>query len=262
MLGGIAFNVVWSGFSMIFVLVGLFIANRGRKARNRGKLIEGTKTTEVRELTPGKAEVKGKAGQTEDGSTVRSPIDRDEALASKVKIEEYHSNSDGGGSWKSIYENSKAVPFILEDKTGEVRIDPPPESERQINIEANQKEVGGGEEPPEKIKDFIRRKKEVDSAKKTIGPLNFGQRRRYSEGRIESGESVYVLGKATEEDTGWGEYGYAIDEPTSSGRFILSDKSEERLVKETKWGGALMLIFGGIFALFGAVFVISPWIFF
>lgn len=253
------FKVVWSGFSAIFVLAGLFIANKGRKARNRSKLIEETETTKIRELTPGKAEVKGNASPTEGGSTVRSAIYRNEGLATKVKVEEYHSNSNGGGSWKTIHEESDVVPFVVDDGTGEVRIDPQ-QSERTVNVELNRERVRGGEEPPEEIQQFIEREKEVDSATSSLGPIDFGQRRRYSEGVIEPGESVYVLGRAREEDAGWGERGYVIDEPTATGEFILSDKSEEQLVKEGKWGGTLILVFGAVFAFFGAVFAVFPWL--
>lgn len=258
---GVGFKIALSGFSMMFVLAGVFIANKGRKARNKSKLIEETETTRIRELTPGKAEIKGKARPTEEGATVRSAIYRNEGLATKVKVEEYHSNTNGGGSWKTIYEDEEAVPFVVDDGTGEVRIDPPPQSERYLSVELNRERVGGGNEPPERIKEFIQRKQELDDAKNSIGPIDFGQRRRYSEGTVEPGESVYVFGKAREEDAGWGERGYVVDEQTASGEFMLSDKSEEKLVKEGKWGGTLVLVFGVVFALFGAVFVVVPWLF-
>jgi len=262
MIGPLAFKLVWSGFSMIFVLVGLFIANKGRKLRGRGKMIEETETTKIRQLKPGKAEVKGTARATEGSSTLESPIHHKEALATRVMVEEYRSNSDGGGSWESIYDETESVPFVVDDGTGEVRVEPPLSSGTNLNPELERERVGGGEEPSEKVKRFIEREEGVGSASKgSIGPLDFGERRRYSEGVIEPGENVYVLGRARKDEAGWGERGYVIDETTASGEFVLSDKSEEQLVKEGKWGGILLLVFGVVFALFGTGFVVFPWLF-
>lgn len=254
MTGSAIFGIVWTGFSLIFVVVGLVTANKGRNMRGRGNVIEETETTEARNLRPGKAEVKGTARRTEGGSTTESPISRKEALATKVKVEEYQSNSNGGGSWNTVYERNDSVPFVVEDGTGEVRVDPT-NSETHLNLELWRERVGGGEEPPDSVRRFLEREEEVDAAGNySLGSLDFGQRRRYSEGAVEPGDDVYVLGRASEEDAGWGEREHVIDEPTESGEFVVSDKSEERLVKEGKWQGLLLLVFGGIFALMGGLF--------
>jgi hypothetical protein len=57
------------------------------------------------------------------------------------------------------------------------------------------------------------------------------------------GEEVYVLGTARE-TAGWDGQDHLIDEPTQSGDFVLSDKSEDTLVTEGRWGGGFMLVFG------------------
>jgi len=248
------YSIVWTGFSLIFVVVGLVTANKGRNMRSRGSIIDETETTDARYLRPGRAEAKGTARRTEGGSTTESPISRKETLATKVKVEEYQSNSKGGGSRNTVYERKDAVPFVVEDGTGEVRVDPT-HPKAHISPGLRRERVGGGEEPPDDVRRFLEREEEVDAASNySLGPLDFGQRRRYSEGAVEPGDDVYALGRACEEDAGWGKRGHVIDEPTESGEFVVSDKSEDQLVKEGKWQSLLPLVFGSIFALVGGLF--------
>ena len=259
------FGVGFMIFSLIPLLGGLFVANLGRKTKNRSKRIKETETTEISELQPGTVEVKGKARPTEEDSTFLSPINRDEVLATKVMVERYesHGSETGGGGWKTIHEEKQAVPFIVDDGTGEVRVEPPSSSEQQMLAELNREKVPGGQEPPETIREFVERESEIDETSNTsVGPLSLGERRRYSEGSIQPGEEVYVLGRAREEDAGWGESSYVIGEPTASGDFIMSDKPEEQLIKEGKWGGLLLYVVGGISAFVGGLLLLVSLLFF
>jgi hypothetical protein len=253
------FKIGWSGFSLLFVIVGLFTANRGRKSRARSGRIADTETTPVRDLQPGTVEVKGTAHPAEGASPIESPITEADALASHVEIEKYQSSNQGSGSWKTIHEERDTVPMVVDDGTGRVRVELPPDG--KLNLDAIRTRVSGGEEPPKPIQRFVEQASAIDeAARRDIGPLSLGERRRYSEGVIEPGEEVYLLGRAREEQAGWGEREHVIDEPTPAGDFILSDKSEEELVKSGRWGGAFLLGFGGLFAGVGALFAIIPWL--
>ena len=242
-------------FGLLFLGLGLAAVNKGRKRRKRASVVQETETTEARNLRPGKADIKGTARRTEDGSTTKSPISRKEALATKV--EEYRQDQDGnehGGGWRTVYENEGDVPFVTEDRTGEVRVDPT-HSETNLNLEMRNKAgVGVGEEPPDDVRRFLESEEEVDAASSaSLGPLDFGPRRRYSEGVVEPGDDVYVLGKARKEDAGLGEHEHAISEPTESGEFVVSDKSEEHIVEENKFHGLILLVIGIPFILFGGL---------
>ncbi len=248
-----------SGFSAVFVVVGLYVLNRGRVARARSQRIAETETTPVRELQPGTAEVKGVAQPAEDGNTLESPITNQEAVATYVETEEWESSGEGGGNWRTKHERSSAVPMLVDDGTGEVLVELPADGD--LDVEEQQWKVGSGDEPPEQIKRYLETEAEVDEAsRKEFGPLSFGERRRYSEGVIEPGEEVYVLGTAREEQGDWGERNFAIDAPTESGDFILSDKSEAELIKEGKRGGLVYLLFGGVLTAVGLFVMAIPWV--
>lgn len=255
----VLFRIVWTGFSLLFVVVGLYVANRGHRKRARSKRIADTETTRARNLQPGTVEIKGTAHPAGDASPTESPITKADALATRVEIEEYHSNSQGSGSWRTIHEERETVPMVVDDGTGEVRVELPPDG--RLDLDAIRTRVGGGEKPPEPIRRFVEEEAAVDEASRhEIGPLSLGDRRRYSEGVIEPGEDVYVLGRAREEDAGWGEREYVIDEPTGAGDFVLSDRSEEELITSGRWSGAFMLGFGLLFAGVGALFAVIPWL--
>jgi len=253
------FKVGWSAFSLVFVAVGLFVVNGGRKRRARSERIDNTETTPVRDLGPGTVELKGTARPAAEATPRESPITAADALAFHVEVEKYQSSSQGGGSWRTIHEEQEAVPILLGDGTGEVRVELP--ADGGLDVELTRKRVGGGEEPPEPIRRYVENEAAVDEATRhDLGLLSIGERRRYSEGVIEPGEEVYVLGRAREKEAGWGDREYVIDEPTEAGDFVLSDKSEEDLIEEGKWGGVIMLVFGGVFVVVGSLFAVVPWI--
>jgi len=230
MVQGLLFKLGWSVFSLVFVAIGLFVVNGGRKRRARSKRIESTETTPVRDLGPGTVELKGTARPAEGATPKESPITCADALAFHVEVEKYQSSSEGGGSWRTIHEEEESVPILLSDGTGEVRVELPDDG--GLNPELTRKRVGGGEEPPEPIRRYVENEAAVDEATRhDLGLLSVGERRRYSEGVIEPGEDVYVLGRAREEEAGWGEQAYVIDEPTAAGDFVLSDKREEELIE-------------------------------
>lgn len=249
----------WSGFSLVFVIVGLYTMNKGHTQRARSERIDETETTEIRDLRPGTVEIKGTAHPAENATPIESPIRGTEALATHVEVEEWESSGKGGGSWETKHKEQAAVPMTVADGTGEVGVELP--ADGTLNVEQTETKVGSGDEPPEPIRRYLEDEPEIEEAtRRDLGPLSFGDRRRYSEGLIKPGEAVYVLGRAREEQAGWGERHYAIDEPTEAGHFILSDKSEADLVRETKRSGLVFLAFGGFTAVVGTAFAIFPWV--
>jgi hypothetical protein len=259
MVEELLFKLGWSGFSLIFVVVGLSLMNAGRKRRARSERIADTGTTKIRDLQPGTVQVRGTAHPAEDATVMESPITHTDALVSRVEVEEYDSGGEGGGHWDTIHEDETAVSMIVDDATGEVRVELPPDG--GSNLEQIRTRVGSGDEPPEPVRRYVESEADLDEATRhDLGLLSVGDRRRYSEGAIEPGEEIDVLGRAREERAGWGERDYVIDEPTESGDFVLSDRSEEELVQEGKLSGLLLLAFGGVFAGAGTLFTVFPWL--
>jgi hypothetical protein len=259
MVQGPIVKLLMSGFGLVFVVVGLYTMNRGRKQRAQSERIADTETTRIRDLGGGTAEIKGTAHPADGATAMESPITRADALAFHVEVEEWESGGDSGGHWETEHEEQRAVSMTVDDGTGEVRVEPP--SDGGLNVDLTRTKVGSGEEPPEPIRRYVEREAGVDEATRhELGPLAIGDRRRYSEGVIEPGEEVYVLGTAREADAGWGERAFVIDEPTGSGDFVLSDKSEADLIREGKRGGLVFLIVGGLFALVGSLFTVVVWV--
>lgn len=148
---------------------------------------------------------------------------------------------------------------IVVDGTGEVRVELP--ADGTLNVEMTRTKVGSGDEPPEAIRRYVEREQSVDEAsRRDIGPLSIGGRRRYGEGLVEPGEEVYVLGRACQKQADWGERSLVVDEPTAAGDFLLSDKSEQALIKEGKYGGLIYIAFGGLSTLVGASVMVVPWL--
>ncbi|WP_247729504.1 E3 ubiquitin ligase family protein [Halovivax limisalsi] len=259
MIEGTVGQFLISGFSAVFVVVGAYQLNRGRIERAKSHRIARTETTDIRNLQPGTAEVKGRVRPAEDATTLSSPISEEPALATRVEVEEWESSGQGGGSWETTHEQRNAVPLLVDDGTGTVRVELPADGE--LNVEKTRTEVGSGDEPPAEITRYLEHEAAVEEAsRRSIGPLSIGERRRYSEGWIAPDEEIYVLGRAREERGGWGERAYVIDESTASGDFILSDKSEAELVREGKRGGLVTIGIGAIVTLVGLFGMLVPWL--
>jgi len=257
MVQGLVSKLALSGFGLVFVVVGLYRLAKGRKQWVRSGRIADTETTQIRDAQPGTVEIKGTAHPATD-ATLEGPMTGRDALATDVEVEEWESSGQGGGSWETDYRNRDAAPITVDDGTGEVRVELPVDGE--LNVERTTTEVGSDDEPPEQIRRFLDETPDVDEAtRREIGPLSVGDRRRYSEGLIEPSEEVYVLGAAREERAGWGERSLVIDEPTPSGDFVLSDKSESDLIREGRRGGVVSIAFGALLAVVGALVMIYPW---
>jgi hypothetical protein len=253
-------SVLISGVGMVFVLVGLYTMNKGRLERAQSERIAETETTKIREIRPGTVEVKGSAHLAEDATSVESPITKRAGVAFYVEMEQWESSGQGGGSWETKHEKQTAVPIIVDDGSGEVLVELPPDGD--LNVDQEETTVEAGDEPPENIRQYVEAEAAIDEAqRREFGPVKTGERRRYSEGVIEPGEDVYVLGTAREDEgADWGERSFVIDEPTEFGDFVLSDKSEEELVREGKRGGLVSLVLGGTLVVAGIAATVFPWV--
>lgn len=240
-------KVAWTLFSLVFVGAGLFVVNLGRKSRAQARRIAETETTPVRDLEPGTTELVGTATTGDEGETVTAPMSGREALAYRVEVQRYHTSEDGHGSWTTAHAEQAAVPFLVDDGTGEGRVDPP--TGGRFDFESDPVD---GEEADRTIDRYLR-EADVD--------LGEGGSRRYVEGVLEPGEDAYVLGETHEDPDGWGETRYVVTGGSDPGAFVLSDKSGEQLRSEGNRKGLYLYVFGVLFAAVGAVFAVVPWAF-
>ena len=245
--------------SIVFVVVGLITLNKGRTERAESTRMEETETTAIRDLEPGSVEVKGTVHGTDDATLQQSPIDGTEALAVHVEVNEVHSDGNGPGNWQTIFENQTAEPMFIDDGTGEVLVNLPEDG--GLNLEQSEWKVEAGDDPPEEIRTYVENEPALDLPDGVdIGPLSTGERRRYLEGTLEPGEDVYLLGTARETEAGWDNREHVIDEPTSDGDFILSDKSEGELIEEGRSSGLVFLAAGTLMTVIGLASLVSSFL--
>jgi len=146
MVQGLVSNLAISGFSLVFVVFGLYMANRGRKERAQSERIAETETTPIRELQTGTVEVKGTVELAEDEPLLQSAFSREDALATYVEVEQWESSGQGGGNWETIHKAEEAKPMTVDDGTGEVRVALPDDG--GLNVEVEETKVDAGDEPP------------------------------------------------------------------------------------------------------------------
>ena len=155
-----------------------------------------------------------------------SPFTGTSCLALAYEIQERRSTTNGT-AWVEIDTGRAAVPFLLEDETGSVLVDP---SRARLGLESSERiDVDGGERPPPRIQRFIDQNADVDAEDQTVDlkliELNVGADRRYIERRLDPGAAVTVFGEA-------------VDEPGISSRVgqvnaVLSAGSHPLVLSET-----------------------------
>jgi hypothetical protein len=183
----------------------------------------------------GPISISGTAVQYDD--TLLSPFTGTECLALEYDVEERRTTQHGT-SWVEIDSGRAAVPFLLEDETGSVLIEP---TRVRLGLaESTVIDVDGGERPPDRIQEFIERNADVDSEERTwdlkIVELNVGDDRRYIERRLDLGESVTVFGEVRDEpgvSTRAGQVNAVL--AAGSHPLVLSETTPYRTVLRVFW---------------------------
>jgi hypothetical protein len=143
----------------------------------------------------GRIELEGTARPA--AGTIQGAFTGEESLLCEYAVEEYRS-SGKSSSWQTIDEDTIAVPFLVDDGTGTVLVEP---AGVRTNLSRDARiEVDGGAEPPARIRRFIEGNPDVDSENTSVDlkviELNTGNKRRYVERRLDPGETMHVLGHA------------------------------------------------------------------
>ncbi|QDX40412.1 transmembrane domain-containing protein [Salarchaeum sp. JOR-1] len=274
---------------VVLLLIAAFAGVYGRRQHRRSALVEGTETTDVRDIREeGRVELKGTV-RTENAFD--SPIRGDPAVVSAWEVEEWDERGDTE-MWETRAEGVYATPFTLDDGTDSVTIDVGTHVDdvssgtgiddiqvsavdvdrflsTGVTVDGVTAAIDGfsaettvppDAEPPERIAAFVRGETGVatqsDSVTNVIDIGNAHGERRYYEATLSPGDDVYVLGHARATDTATHPLkpDDVVIEPVDGETFIVSDKPESELVETFgrytyAYAGAAIATIAGIAAI-------------
>lgn len=189
--------------------------------------------------------------------SVQSPFTGTDCLALEYEVQELRSTGKSV-SWVAIDSGRAAVPFLLEDESASVLVDP---TRVRLGLDRSDViEVDGGDRPPRGIREFIERSADVDSEERTLDlkvvELNVGNDRRYIEHRLEPGESVTVFGNARSE-SGTSTRSGQVNAVVSAGAhpLVLSETTPYRTILRVFWPVLVAALVG--VTLLGAVALLT-----
>ncbi len=192
-------------------------------------------------------EVEGTA-QAENG-VLQSPFTGSDCVAYEYEVKEEESTQHGR-NWRTIDSGRNHVPFRVEDETASALVDPRGadfrfSAERSIDVR-------GGDQPPDRVQEFITSNEDVDSEERSLDlklfELNTGKDRKYVEKRLDPDEGVHVLGEARYDSSAGskaGEVNTVVGHGENVPRFLISDTSERGAAWRVAWGG-LPYALGGV----------------
>lgn len=240
-----------SPFALLLVAVGGLILVGSVVVAGREFLIAyrvfSTPTARVSDLlTDADRTVELHGTAREADRTLAGPFTGEDCLVVETVVEEYEAGGKTGRSWTEIDSVVQSVPFVLEDDSGSVLVDPRMADVR-LTDEA-QITVDGGTNPPERIERYIEKNDEISSEAGRLDlklvSVPVGSDRRYTEQRVQPGGEVYVFGRARSEAGSSGTVnavvGYGADAPM----FLLSDGSARRTGWTVLARGTLYLVPG------------------
>jgi hypothetical protein len=100
---------------------GIITFLKGFREYRKYRVVSDTPEAHIRSIPMGLVKVRGEARAEE---TLVSPLTHTPCYLFKVMVEQWHSDSDGGGEWKHVATDVKGVKFYLQDASGNVLVDP------------------------------------------------------------------------------------------------------------------------------------------
>jgi hypothetical protein len=100
---------------------GIYTFLKGFREYRKYRLVADTPKIHIRSVPMGLVKVRGEARSEE---ALLSPITHTPCYVFKVVVDEWRSDTDGGGEWKHVATDVKGVKFYLQDVSGKVLIDP------------------------------------------------------------------------------------------------------------------------------------------
>lgn len=251
---------------VVAVPAAFVVAYGASELRLAACLLRSRPDTVLETTEGGPVELRGEARPVR--GTVEAPFSGAKCLACVYEVEELQS-SGKSNDWKTIDSGAEYVPFLVDDGSASVLVEPPGADFRLSRD--GRVEVEGGTRPPERIARYIDSDEEIDTQNTTIDlrlfELETGNDRRFAEYRLEHGSEVHVLGTARHDTTvatRSGQVNAAVGiaetalDPSWWARFrhdlagfpfLISDRSERRLgLKAALVGTASVLAGVGVVA--------------
>ncbi|WP_227131306.1 E3 ubiquitin ligase family protein [Halorubellus salinus] len=242
-------------FLSVFVLVALGLVTYGVANLRTYAQLKSMTPTDAHAVGSGLVEVEGEAAAAMQ--TLEAPFSGEECVAYEFEVERYRYDDDGS-NWDTKASGTRSVPFHIQDETGTVGVKP---TESGLSVERNYRTVVESDErPPERIQAFLDGEDHLDHDTATFDVAGIsigGDKHRFTERRLDPGESAYAAGRAEPTTAVDGESPTVVD-ANRGGRlsslvgdpFVVADTGED----EAEWRhlklGVGMMLFG---ALFGAI---------
>lgn len=279
-------DVIFSGGFLL--IIGIIIFIFGFKAMNRYRIISDIPTSKIRSMAMGIVEINGNIAETV-GKLLETPISKAKCVYYNFIVKEYRCRSSGKNgrscSWETIYSDNNSVPFYVKDDTGSVCVLP-----KGAEFDFPAKKVfsakGGLIGGIKTLTDLFKAAKEVKTEgitddeemkrrmeKKTKSKIDFSRLniteidpkikirfattgdKRFYEYYLEPNEHIYVMGTAVN-DIKY-KNNVVIKKGENEKTFLISNKSEEVLLKSFKKRMLTSFIFGGSAILGGSYLLLT-----
>lgn len=234
----VAGSLVAIGLLGLAALVGLALAGWGLRQCWFAVRIARTDPTSIRSVGSGPVEIAGTARVLD--RQVRGPFTGTPCLACEYEVQELQ-HSGKHSYWDDVARGSGRVPFLVEDDTASMVVEP---DGATLSLRAETTRVRGDERPPERIRQFIEDRPDVDSEERSIDVLGLeidvGADRKYVERRLDPGETVHVYGEAVSDPSATnavGSIGRVIRAGNRAPFFRITDGSEHDAARRLAWRG-------------------------
>jgi len=210
----------------------------------RSTRIAETETTPAADIESGTVELKGTARATADGDGVPAPTASGEALVAQVGVYEY-GGSGTGSRWPRMVDWTRLAPFVVADDTGTVYVDPPAEATVRLAATGVER-VDPDETAPEPIRRFVEASGLDSETDRDL--VSDEEKRRYTWKLLTPDEDAYVLGETDRDRADW-DHDAVVDGGDAPGEFVVSNKSEETLLRNGLIARVAVLTVGGFVSL-------------
>jgi len=198
----------------------------------------------------GPVEIEGRAVEGDDG-TVVAPFTGSRCLAYTYEVEELR-QSGKTQSWETLDTGMDGVDFVVDDGSGRVVVNP---EGAAIHLESHSVTIPPHTELPERIAQYVAANENVDPQDGVVDlkvtQFKLGNKQRFTERRLDLGETVYVYGQARRGPSiEWGSN--LVDALVGDGDgtpvFVISDTDERgtawRIARGGLWraGVGLLLV--------------------
>lgn len=230
--------------SILGLSMGIVLIYQGVRLYKKKQIVKNTAPEDIRSVALGRTEIRG-IGKPIDGYA-KTPFIDEECLYSVWKVREYKAESGITKDWTTIKHDYDFNPFIVEDETGQIIVEPTKDATWSIESESECIEVDSNTEPNDVIKEYCRGVDGLDAVSEN--------KRRYIQKRfLKSGDEVYVLGEATpiNDDNYPSKHDLKIERDKSSRYFIISNKDDDSIKDEfgNKW--PILIVMGIALAVIG-----------